>query len=52
MIGKGKVENITDMLTKRPFYDEYWQDKRNPVERIPADLPVYMTMSYSAGFHT
>jgi uncharacterized SAM-binding protein YcdF (DUF218 family) len=34
------------MLAKRPLYDDYWEAKRIPVERI-GNIPIYIVGSYS-----
>ncbi|KAL3440560.1 alpha/beta-hydrolase [Aspergillus insuetus] len=39
-----------NMLAKRPLYDDYWEAKRIPVERI-GDIPIYIVGSYSTSIH-
>lgn len=34
------------MYSKRPFHDDYWEDKTFKVENIK-DVPMYLTASYS-----
>ncbi|KAJ5660676.1 uncharacterized protein N7484_000048 [Penicillium longicatenatum] len=50
MIGRGQVEAITDMLTRYPLYNEYWEDKRAKLDRVKA--PCYVLASYSTSLHT
>ncbi|GAB1214050.1 hypothetical protein ATERTT37_003207 [Aspergillus terreus] len=56
MIGEGfagpsGAEDIIAMFQKRPLYDDYWEQKRIPVENI-TDIPMYITASYSTMLHT
>jgi uncharacterized protein len=39
------------MFTKRPLFDDYWEAKRIPVEKIDG-VPLYMLASYSSMLHT
>ncbi|THX49387.1 alpha/beta-hydrolase [Aureobasidium pullulans] len=49
--GPGSAELVFPMVYKRPFYDEYWEAKRFPVENIDK-IPMYLTASYSTMLHT
>ncbi|KAL0261595.1 hypothetical protein SLS55_003025 [Diplodia seriata] len=49
--GHGRVENMPGMYSKRPYHDDYWQDKTVKVENIK-DVPLYLTASYSTGIHS
>lgn len=50
MVGHGRVEAITEMLTRFPLYNGYWEDKRARLERITT--PAYVLASYSTSLHT
>lgn len=39
------------MVSKRPFFDDYWQDKQVKTENIK-DLPLYIVASYSSMLHS
>lgn len=49
--GPNNAEDLPGMLERHPLYDDYWEAKRVQVNRI-ADLPVYLTASYSSMLHT
>ncbi|EXK36388.1 hypothetical protein FOMG_09563 [Fusarium oxysporum f. sp. melonis 26406] len=49
--GPEGVENVGAMLEKRPLYEDYWEDKRIPVENID-NIPMYVVASYSSMLHT
>lgn len=51
-IGRGKGPDLRAMMKTHPFYDEYWQTHRIPVENMPDDLPCYGLASYSSSLHT
>ena len=51
LAGSDAVENVGIMLTNRPLYDDYWEAKRIPVEKIDG-VPLYMLASYSSMLHT
>lgn len=46
VIGPGTAELVAPMIYKRPFYDDYWEAKRFPVENID-NIPMYLAASYS-----
>ncbi|KAL2833702.1 Alpha/Beta hydrolase protein [Aspergillus cavernicola] len=48
--GFGSVEDIGAMTRKHPFFDEYWKKKLIQPKNIH-DVPMYLTASYSTGFH-
>jgi uncharacterized protein len=48
--GKGVLEDIPAMTILHPHFDEYWQDKCAPLERI--EVPAYVVASYTSIFHT
>ncbi|KAI9037632.1 alpha/beta-hydrolase [Aspergillus affinis] len=50
MVGRGKVEAITKMLTQYPLFNGYWEDKVAKLERVTA--PCYVLASYSTSLHT
>lgn len=50
MVGRAQVEAITEMLTRYPLYNEYWEDKRAKLERVKA--PCYVLASYLTSLHT
>ncbi|KAB2572782.1 putative serine esterase [Lasiodiplodia theobromae] len=49
--GHGRVENMAAMYSKRPYHDDYWEEKTIKVENIK-DVPLYLTASYSTGIHS
>jgi uncharacterized protein len=49
--GPEGYENIVAMFSKRPLYDEYWEAKRIPVDKID-NIPLYVLASYSSMLHT
>ncbi|KAK5057512.1 hypothetical protein LTR84_011512 [Exophiala bonariae] len=49
--GPEGVENMVAMLPSHPLYDDYWEAKRIPVERID-NVPLYVLASYSSMLHT
>ncbi|KAJ0131516.1 Transposase [Fusarium oxysporum f. sp. albedinis] len=48
-IGPGYVEDIWEMIQKRPLFDDYWETKRVPVENI--DVPTYVVASFASMLH-
>jgi uncharacterized protein len=48
--GPNAVENMPDMLNKRPFFDDYWASKYIHTENIT--VPMYLTGSYSSQLHS
>ncbi|KAJ4148103.1 hypothetical protein LMH87_002590 [Akanthomyces muscarius] len=49
--GPEGAESMSDMLEKRPLYDDYWEAKRIPVENID-NIPMYVVASYSSMVHS
>lgn len=49
--GPEGAEYPAPMLGKRPLYDDYWENKRIPVENID-NIPMYVVASYSSMLHT
>jgi len=49
--GPGSAELVAEMVGKRPLYDEYWEDKRFPIENID-NIPMYLLASYSCVLST
>ena len=43
--GPGCTEDITAMLAKQTLYDDYWESKCIPVEKI--ETPMYIAASFS-----
>ena len=48
--GYNKMENLWGMLDHRPLFDDYWESKAIPVEKIR--IPMYLTASYSTRLHS
>jgi uncharacterized protein len=48
--GPNMVENMPAMLSKRPFFDDYWESKYIHTENI--NVPLYITGSYSSQLHS
>ncbi|KAF5566843.1 cocaine esterase, partial [Fusarium pseudoanthophilum] len=48
--GPEGTEDIAGMLEQYPLYNDYWEAKRIPVEKI--DIPMYVLASYSSMLHT
>lgn len=48
--GPEGAESLIDMLPKRPFYDQYWEAKRIPVENV--SIPMYAVASHSSMLHS
>jgi uncharacterized protein len=49
--GPEGVENVGAMMAERPLYDDFWEAKRIPVEKIDG-IPLYVLASYSSMLHT
>ncbi|USP77051.1 hypothetical protein yc1106_04325 [Curvularia clavata] len=49
--GPEGAEDVPAMLQKHPLYDDYWEAKRIPVEKID-NIPMYVVASYSSMLHT
>lgn len=50
MVGRGKVESVTEMLNRYPLFNEYWEDKVAKLSQVEA--PCYVLASYSTSLHT
>lgn len=50
MVGTGGAEDPFAMTAKRPFYDDYWEEKRIAIEKIDG-IPLYVLASYSSMLH-
>ncbi|KAK0761998.1 hypothetical protein N5P37_004798 [Trichoderma harzianum] len=48
--GANSVENMPEMFTKRPFFDDYWESKYIHTENI--NVPMYLLASFSSQLHT
>lgn len=51
LAGPEGVEDVVAMLRTHPLYDDYWEAKRIPVEKID-NIPLYVLASYSSMLHT
>ena len=51
MVGRGGAEDVFAMTAKRPFFDDYWEEKRIAIENIE-DIPLYVLASYSTMLHS
>ncbi|KAG7414189.1 putative serine esterase [Fusarium oxysporum f. sp. rapae] len=49
--GPEGAEDVFAMLQKYPLYNDYWEAKRIPVEKID-NIPMYVLASYSSMLHT
>jgi predicted acyl esterase len=49
-VGFGAAEDLGAMTSRRPLFDEYWNEKKIKTENI-RDIPMYLTASYSTGLH-
>lgn len=38
---------MTGMFRTHPMFDDWWEEKRIPVEAIEGDVPMYFLASYS-----
>jgi predicted acyl esterase len=50
LVGRNKMEDTAAQCFSHPFFDEYWQTKRIPLEHIR--IPMYILGSYSSFIHT
>lgn len=48
--GLTEIEDVSQMVYKRPLFDDYWADKAAKVENIK--IPLYLLGSYSSMFHS
>jgi len=50
LAGKGRVENVPEMIKKYPLFNAYWDSKCAKVENIA--VPAYVVASWSNPIHT
>jgi uncharacterized protein len=51
LISEGGVEDVAEMIERRPLFDDYWAEKIPAVERI--EVPVWVVASWTdQGLHT
>jgi uncharacterized protein len=51
MAGPEGSEDVFAMTALRPFFDDYWEEKRIAIERID-NIPLYVLASFSSMLHT